>query len=282
MLASLREAALAAGHPEWGHGGPHDSGHYNSHSSETGFFKSYGGSWDSGAWAGSSAGRAGAAAGWGRVCRDACRLPGAVPPPCCLAQLRSAAPAADYGRFFLNWYSGLLIQHADRLLGAARQVTSGLVVHAPLLWCCAHRQAGALLLGRCCCRKLARVSPHALMLAPACLQVLSARCRPRTMREARELSDGGMLYVFEPAVQLGIKLAGVHWCDAVGWAAGLPLHLHLLPLSPHAQAGGMVADLPTTAAPPAFCQVVQVACARRGADCRLLQHAGAQRLPAHL
>ncbi|KAI7836743.1 hypothetical protein COHA_009381 [Chlorella ohadii] len=115
MLASLREAALAAGHPEWGHGGPHDSGHYNSHSSETGFFKSYGGSWDT-----------------------------------------------EYGRFFLGWYSGLLIQHADRLLGAARQV-------------------------------------------------LSARCRPRTMREARELSDGGMLYVFEPAVQLGIKLAGVHW-----------------------------------------------------------------------
>lgn len=32
------------------------------------------------------------------------------------------------------------------------------------------------------------------------------------MREARELSDGGMLYVFGPAVQLGIKLAGVHWC----------------------------------------------------------------------
>lgn len=49
MLASLKEAALAVGHPEWGHGGPHDSGHYNSHSSETGFFKSYGGSWDSGA-----------------------------------------------------------------------------------------------------------------------------------------------------------------------------------------------------------------------------------------
>jgi len=70
---------------------------------------------------------------------------------------------AEYGRFFLSWYSGLLIQHADRVLGAAKQV-------------------------------------------------LSARCRPRAMREARELSDGGMLYVFEPAVQLSIKLAGVHWC----------------------------------------------------------------------
>lgn len=49
MLASLKEAAIAAGHPEWGHGGPHDSGNYNSHSSETGFFRSYGGSWDTGA-----------------------------------------------------------------------------------------------------------------------------------------------------------------------------------------------------------------------------------------
>ena len=49
MLESLKEAAIAAGHPEWGHGGPHDSGNYNSKSSETGFFRSYGGSWDSGA-----------------------------------------------------------------------------------------------------------------------------------------------------------------------------------------------------------------------------------------
>ena len=75
--------------------------------------------------------------------------------------LHPPAPA-DYGRFFLSWYSGLLIQHADRVLGVARAV-------------------------------------------------LSQRCRPRAMREARELSDGGMLYVFEPAVKLGIKLAGVHW-----------------------------------------------------------------------
>jgi beta-amylase len=74
----------------------------------------------------------------------------------------SFPPAAEYGSFFLSWYSGLLIQHADLLLGATKQV-------------------------------------------------LSQRCRPRAIREARELSDGGMLYVFEPAVQLGIKLAGVHW-----------------------------------------------------------------------
>jgi hypothetical protein len=58
MLASLQEAAIAAGHPEWGHGGPHDSGNYNSQSFETGFFKSYGGSWDSGAAGGQPAGAA--------------------------------------------------------------------------------------------------------------------------------------------------------------------------------------------------------------------------------
>ena len=52
--------------------GPHDSGNYNSHAWETGFFVSQGGSWDS-----------------------------------------------EYGRFFLSWYSGLLLKHADRLLGAA-------------------------------------------------------------------------------------------------------------------------------------------------------------------
>ena len=175
MLASLREAALAAGHPEWGHGGPHDSGHYNSHSSDTGFFKSYGGSWDTGGagccWVLCCSWAWGAAGLQNKCCR---RQAVASPNPCgalptrllpCLPPLPRLPP--DYGRFFLAWYSGLLIQHADRVLGAARAV-------------------------------------------------LSARCRPRTMREARELSDGGMLYVFEPAVQLGIKLAGVHWCAAGG------------------------------------------------------------------
>lgn len=77
MLSSLKAAALAAGHPEWGLGGPHDAGDYNSRPSETGFFPSSGGSWDS-----------------------------------------------DYGRFFLSWYSGQLLAHADRVLGAARAVLS--------------------------------------------------------------------------------------------------------------------------------------------------------------
>ncbi|KAK9827582.1 hypothetical protein WJX81_000559 [Elliptochloris bilobata] len=74
MLADLREKADAAGHPEWGLGGPHDCGHYNAAAWETGFFVSQGGSWDS-----------------------------------------------EYGRFFLGWYSGALLAHGDRVLGAAAQ-----------------------------------------------------------------------------------------------------------------------------------------------------------------
>lgn len=44
-LASLAAAAREAGHPEWGYGGPHDAGTYNSLPEETGFFRR-GGSWD--------------------------------------------------------------------------------------------------------------------------------------------------------------------------------------------------------------------------------------------
>jgi len=40
LQSDLRRAAHLAGHPEWGHGGPHDAGHYNSKSWETGFFVS--------------------------------------------------------------------------------------------------------------------------------------------------------------------------------------------------------------------------------------------------
>ena len=55
--------------------GPHDAGHYNSSSWETGFFVSDGGNW-----------------------------------------------STPYGHFFLDWYSGLLMQHADRVLTAAAAV----------------------------------------------------------------------------------------------------------------------------------------------------------------
>ena len=115
MLKRLQDAAKAIGRPEWGHGGPHDAGHYNSREWETGFFRNDGGSY-----------------------------------------------LSEYGRFFLKWYSAELIQHADRILSRARGVLS---------------QPG----------------------------------RPRDIVNVKEASDGGSLYVFEPAAKLSIKLAGVHW-----------------------------------------------------------------------
>lgn len=46
-LLSLAQAAGGAGHIEWGGSGPHDAGGYNDLPHDTGFFRSYGGSWDS-------------------------------------------------------------------------------------------------------------------------------------------------------------------------------------------------------------------------------------------
>ncbi|GAB4819848.1 hypothetical protein N2152v2_006894 [Parachlorella kessleri] len=82
-LASLARAACAVGHPEWGNSGPHDAGNYNSAPEETGFFCSWGGSWDS-----------------------------------------------PYGRFFLSWYSGALLEHGDRMLRAATSIFN--VAHTPV------------------------------------------------------------------------------------------------------------------------------------------------------
>lgn len=115
LLASLKEAADAAGHPEWGNGGPHDAGHYNSNAYETGFFHSEWGSWN-----------------------------------------------GEYGRFFLTWYSNQLLQHADRLLTAASSV-------------------------------------------------LNKHGRPRRVKEVQENADGHVVYEFESACKLCVKLAGVHW-----------------------------------------------------------------------
>lgn len=42
MLADLQSTANEIGRPEWGHGGPHDAGHYNSRSWETQFFNHWG------------------------------------------------------------------------------------------------------------------------------------------------------------------------------------------------------------------------------------------------
>ncbi|KAI0500686.1 hypothetical protein KFK09_018902 [Dendrobium nobile] len=39
VMASLKAAAVAAGHEEWGRSGPHDTGHYKQFPEETGFFR---------------------------------------------------------------------------------------------------------------------------------------------------------------------------------------------------------------------------------------------------
>lgn len=44
-LASLAAAARERGCPEWGFGGPHDTGDYNSNPEDTGFYN-HEGSWD--------------------------------------------------------------------------------------------------------------------------------------------------------------------------------------------------------------------------------------------
>lgn len=56
-----------------------------------------------------------------------------------------------------------------------------------------------------------QLTAHADRVLGAARKIIRERCRPRVIKEARELSDGGTLYVFEPAVKLGVKLAGVHW-----------------------------------------------------------------------
>merc|ERR1711977_184824 len=75
MLADLKVKAVEAGHPEWGHGGPHDAGQYNDCPWDTGFFHPQTGSYDT-----------------------------------------------PYGRFFLAWYSNLLIEHGGRVLKAITEV----------------------------------------------------------------------------------------------------------------------------------------------------------------
>nr|GMD70077.1 beta-amylase 1, chloroplastic [Ipomoea batatas] len=47
MVRSLKGAAEASGHPEWGHSGPTDAGEYNSWPEDTNFFRREGGGWNS-------------------------------------------------------------------------------------------------------------------------------------------------------------------------------------------------------------------------------------------
>lgn len=77
MMASLKAAAIAAGHEEWGRSGPHDAGQYKQFPEETGFFRRDG-TWNT-----------------------------------------------EYGKFFLEWYSGKLLEHGDRILAAAEGIFRG-------------------------------------------------------------------------------------------------------------------------------------------------------------
>jgi beta-amylase len=77
MRASLEAAAVAAGHQEWGRGGPHDAGEYKQMPDDTGFFR------------------------------------------------REGTWSTEYGHFFLAWYSGMLLEHGDRVLAAAEAVFGG-------------------------------------------------------------------------------------------------------------------------------------------------------------
>ncbi|RLN40373.1 beta-amylase 3, chloroplastic [Panicum miliaceum] len=67
MRASLEAAAVAAGHEEWGSGGPHDAGEYKQMPEETGFFR------------------------------------------------RDGTWSTEYGKFILEWYSGMLLASWPRL-----------------------------------------------------------------------------------------------------------------------------------------------------------------------
>eukprot|EP00798_Chlamydomonas_sp_ICE-L_P013265 gene13265-19105_t len=69
---------------------------------------------------------------------------------------------SPYGDFFLSWYSGLLREHAERVLTATSEV-------------------------------------------------VSRRGRPRMLKSSSEETDGHLVFEFQPACKMGMKLAGVHW-----------------------------------------------------------------------
>ncbi|KAF5827053.1 beta-amylase [Dunaliella salina] len=52
---------------------------------------------------------------------------------------------------------------------------------------------------------------HTERILTAAHAVLNKRGRPRSLRVIKEATDGHMVYEFQPACHLGIKLAGVHW-----------------------------------------------------------------------
>ena len=155
-LESLRAAAINAGRPEWGAAGPHDAGSYNSHPDDTGFFANGKGRvrlqhakseaavltnhrWSGTDSPGGSMDNVNAFGGTGNASGDSVRPASSAFPRGArslddLREIGGEHPGAprpngrwdsDYGRFFLGWYSGELVAHGDRVMGAAATVFNG-------------------------------------------------------------------------------------------------------------------------------------------------------------
>lgn len=52
---------------------------------------------------------------------------------------------------------------------------------------------------------------HADRILKAISQVFNKNGRPKTLKSSKTNRDGSVTHTFSPCVQLGIKLAGVHW-----------------------------------------------------------------------
>ncbi|RMZ56963.1 hypothetical protein APUTEX25_005025 [Auxenochlorella protothecoides] len=112
----------------------------------------------------------------------------------------------EYGRFFLGWYSGLLVEHADRVLGAVRAALSGPGWPRVL----ASRGGGSGGVGGAAPGATGHRGgpPHpADAPPPASHPATSASHQTTTPLDA----SASTLLRFRPAAALGVKLAGVHW-----------------------------------------------------------------------
>ncbi|GMH33910.1 hypothetical protein BSKO_01744 [Bryopsis sp. KO-2023] len=99
-----------------------------------------------------------------------------------------------YGHFFLSWYSGMLIQHAERVLSAVSEVL---------------RKRGQPRFCKCMTMVGLAASPGAWVSRFWDATAMSlSQCWARVHNQ---YADGSVLYKFEPTLKLGVKCAGVHW-----------------------------------------------------------------------
>ena len=123
---------------------------------------------------------------------------------------------SDYGHFFLSWYSRQLMQHADRVLGAAAAALNRR--GRPRKAMAVKEVRFATLLPGCC------LSYEQTMLTNwrgsrgwaglLCFGMPAKGIQIRVLRHPSadlQHADGHVVYEFEPACHLGAKLAGVHW-----------------------------------------------------------------------